>query len=238
MSKIYEALEHAQKQKSREQQPESAPAKPAMPGIEEEMVCLYRTIESMIPGQDGKTVQFIGSCAGEGTSTLARLFALTAAGKMSRSVLLVDEDRKNPGQPLFFKISAEKGLEENYRDGTLIENAIYATPEKNLSMAVISKNPASVARNLDPLLYEKLWADLKKRFDLVLVDSPPVIGSPASVMLSRFMDGTVLVVEADRTRWPVAENTKEKILRSQGKVLGMILNKRKYHIPESIYRRI
>ncbi|MFA7465395.1 MAG: hypothetical protein WCY54_10110 [Syntrophales bacterium] len=145
---------------------------------------------------------------------------------------------KNPGQHRYFKIGAENGLEESFRDGVPVESAIYATPERNLSLAVISKNPAAAARNLDLLLYEKLWMELKQRFDYVLVDSPPAGGSPGSVMLSRFMDGTVLVVEADRTRWPVAENTKEKILRSQGKVLGMVLNKRKYHIPEFIYRRI
>ncbi|MDD2671396.1 MAG: CpsD/CapB family tyrosine-protein kinase [Syntrophales bacterium] len=238
MSKIYEALEQAQKQKSMDQQPESVAPKREMPGVEGEMDCLYQTLESILPGTAGKTVQFIGSRAGEGTSTLARLFAVTVAGRMSRSVLLVDEDRKNPGQHRYFKIGAENGLEESFRDGVPVESAIYATPEKNLSLAVISKNPAAAARNLDLLLYEKLWMELKQRFDYVLVDSPPAGGSPGSVMLSRFMDGTVLVVEADRTRWPVAENTKEKILRSQGKVLGMVLNKRKYHIPEFIYRRI
>ena len=52
------------------------------------------------------------------------------------------------------------------------------------------------------------------------------------------VDGVVLVVEAEKTRWPVALNVKEKTEQGGGRVLGVVFNKRKYYIPEWLYRRI
>jgi Mrp family chromosome partitioning ATPase len=52
------------------------------------------------------------------------------------------------------------------------------------------------------------------------------------------VDGVVLVVEADKTRWPVAQSVKERIIQHGGNVLGMVLNKRRYYIPGFIYNRL
>ena len=56
--------------------------------------------------------------------------------------------------------------------------------------------------------------------------------------MASMVDGTVLVVEAEKTRWPVAVNVKERIKQSGGKVLGIAFNKRQYYIPGWLYRRI
>jgi Mrp family chromosome partitioning ATPase len=52
------------------------------------------------------------------------------------------------------------------------------------------------------------------------------------------MDGVVLVLEADKTRKPVAENLKNQIVQNGGNLLGMVFNNRRYHIPEAVYRRL
>jgi len=56
--------------------------------------------------------------------------------------------------------------------------------------------------------------------------------------LSQKVDGIVLVVEAEKTRWPVVESVKERITRSGGKILGIVFNKRRYHIPKWIYKTL
>ena len=50
------------------------------------------------------------------------------------------------------------------------------------------------------------------------------------------VDGVILVVEAEKTRWQVALSAKEKIIKSGGTILGTVFNKRKYYIPEYIYK--
>jgi Mrp family chromosome partitioning ATPase len=75
-------------------------------------------------------------------------------------------------------------------------------------------------------------------FDLILIDSAPAVKSPDSLALSRFADGVVLVLEAEKTRKPVAENLKNQIARSGGNLLGIVFNKHRHHIPDYIYKRL
>jgi Mrp family chromosome partitioning ATPase len=58
------------------------------------------------------------------------------------------------------------------------------------------------------------------------------------ISLSRYVDGVVLVLEAEKTRKPVAENLKNRILENGGNLLGMVFNNRRFHIPESVYKRL
>ena len=79
---------------------------------------------------------------------------------------------------------------------------------------------------------------MKERADWVLFDSPPITHHMDSVVLAPKVDGVVMVVEAERTRWEVAENARKSIKGGNGNVLGVILNKRRYPIPEWLYTRL
>jgi len=79
---------------------------------------------------------------------------------------------------------------------------------------------------------------LKQTFDLVLVDSWSVAVPPKPVLFSPHVDGVVLVVDAGKTRWQIAERQKRELTSQGGNVLGVILNNRTYPIPDSIYRRL
>jgi len=52
------------------------------------------------------------------------------------------------------------------------------------------------------------------------------------------VDGVVVVVEAEKTRWQVVENLKQKIENRGGNILGIVFNKRRFYIPDSIYRKL
>jgi len=83
-----------------------------------------------------------------------------------------------------------------------------------------------------------LLDSLKEQFDLIIIDSAPAFSSADGVGISSSVDGVVLVMEAETTRWPVTEEAKGRIIRNGGNILGIVLNKRKYHIPEFIYRHL
>ncbi|MFB3926924.1 MAG: CpsD/CapB family tyrosine-protein kinase [Syntrophales bacterium] len=238
MSKIYEALEQAQKEQKRILPGGSSPAgAPAVAGREDEMIGLYHSIETLLPGYERKSIQFIGSREGEGTSTIVRELALVAASKKSRTVLLVDEDRKNPKQHTYFGTTAEYSWENTIREGIPIEQAVYRTFSPNLFVTLVSRNAGFEAHSINPSMLTDLWERLTEAFDYILVDSPPMPSSPDSLVLSRMVDGIILVIEAEKTRWPVVECVKEKIVNCRGNILGVVLNKRKYHIPDYIYRK-
>ena len=103
--------------------------------------------------------------------------------------------------------------------------------------------PIDLSRGYAPLNFYSpkiidFWESLRQKYDLVFIDSSSASSSPDGIEIARRVDGVVLVVEAEKTRWQVVENLKEKIENSGGNILGMVFNKRRFYIPESIYRRL
>jgi Mrp family chromosome partitioning ATPase len=71
---------------------------------------------------------------------------------------------------------------------------------------------------------------------MVILDCPPVIDSGGSLVLPTKADATVLVLEAERTRREVVQRAKTSILNSGARILGVVLNKKRYHIPKVLYK--
>ncbi len=245
MSKIYEALQNAQQEVKDVEKPKmdltQTTAASPVPSVvemdlENEMVTLFQNVESRLPDAEKKVIQFIGAREGEGTTTIVREFARVAAKKLGKSVFLLDAGQHGTGRQIFLHITPESGWEaitakgeaagkSDYRGGTDLE---VCTAASHLSVPVNFYSPA----------IKDVWISLKKEYDLILIDSPPVSVSPDGLEICRRVDGVVLVMEAEKTRWQLAENLKEKILNNGGNILGLVFNKRRYYIPESIYRRL
>jgi Mrp family chromosome partitioning ATPase len=81
-------------------------------------------------------------------------------------------------------------------------------------------------------------AALQAEFDWVILDGPPVTAYPDAASIAAACGGAILVFEAERTRWEVAEEAKRVMENAGVDVLGAVLNRRKYHIPGFIYRRL
>lgn len=245
MAKIYEALENA-KIEVLNGSPEISPSRPTVSSssskfsklVVEKEIRVYQNLSAVISDSTKKVLQFIGSREGEGTSTVIREFARVSASKFGKLVLLLDADQYRPTQHLFFHIVAECGWQEVVRDNGPIEKALHQFGETRLFISPSSQNFASNPSIFNSLLIDVFWKKLKQRFDLILVDSPPATTSTDGLAMSSKVDGIVLVVEAEKTRWPVAENVRDRIKRSGGNILGIVLNKRRYYIPEWIYKKL
>lgn len=249
MSKIYEALEQAEKERKVLEPaipaPEAEPVKTEDSEIyslememEGEMLNLYHTIESLLPDRRKRVIVFVGSGEGEGTSTVAREFARIAIMTLGQRVLLVDADRHNPTQHFFCNVSPEFCLDDAVQSGDGPEKALYRVGKSTLFVSLVSRNSSSAVNIFDSPQFDVVWEGLKERFDLILVDSPPATVSSDGFAMFRRADGVVIVVEADKTRWPVVQSVREKVQQHGGNVLGLVLNKRRYYIPEFIYRRL
>ncbi len=250
MAKIYEALENAQKGRNGLEIPAIPSSHPpifsaALKSTKLDMELnmegesrLYQNLEALLPDTTKKIIQFIGSREGEGTSTVIREFARVSAIKFGKSVLLLDADRNHPSQHLFFNIKPEVGWEDVIQDDGPIDKALYQIGETRLFISPVSQHSASTPQMINSLQMDTFLKKLRQRFDLILIDSPPATTSSEGLSISSKVDGVVLVLEAEKTRWPVAENVKERITQSGGKILGIVLNKRRFYIPEFIYRRL
>jgi Mrp family chromosome partitioning ATPase len=82
------------------------------------------------------------------------------------------------------------------------------------------------------------FADLRKEFDFVLVDAPPLSRYADAITLGQVTDGFVLVLEANATRREVAQMAADSLRAAQIRILGAVLNKRTFPIPSLLYKKL
>ncbi len=247
MSKIYEALQRAAKVSP--QLGKAASAEKLLPkpdylrtsslAVEEQMLGLYRTLVALLPNRRGwgRAVQFIGSRRGEGVSVLSREFAKVCVRKLGASVLLLDADPEGP-QLAYFDVVPEQGWKRAVLEEQPVKGAITQIGDTKLYISQIAAPGESITQIVHAPAIEGIIEDLKRDYDFIVVDTPPAVSSADGLALSHKVDGVILVVEAESTRWQIVRNTKEKIELRGGNVLGVLFNKRRHYIPKFIYERL
>jgi protein-tyrosine kinase len=255
MSKIFDALENAQKEGIVGNTPVEAPPPPppvSLPvdsqhakaelDMEHEMIALYQTIAAALPDIDHRSILIVGSRSNEGTSTIARELAKVASLRLEKNVLLIDLDRSRPEHHIYTNFKTESNTVEQ-SPGTVVptvqdstEHDLHQVEESSLYVMPLFQRTMITPRTIESAKAGAFWEPLKERFDLIIVDSPPVMLFPDGPAIVSKVDGVILVVEAEKTKWQVALSVKEKIIKSGGTILGIVFNKRKFYIPEYIYK--
>jgi len=82
------------------------------------------------------------------------------------------------------------------------------------------------------------FTELRKEFDFVLVDAPPLSRYADAITLGQVTDGFVLVLEANATRREVAQMAADSLRAAQIRILGAVLNKRTFPIPSLLYKKL
>jgi capsular exopolysaccharide synthesis family protein len=188
-------------------------------------------------GKKIKALLFSSPTRGEGTSTVLSNFATSLAADGDR-VLLVDANLRNPSLHGSFGLERENGLTELLLNQRTLEEVIKETGVPNLfviTCGALHSNPFVILES-DSL--KTHTGEMKAKADWVLLDCPAITSCNDAASLAGSVDGLILVVEAERTRWEVAENARKSIKSGNGNVLGVVLNKRKYHIPNWLYKRL
>lgn len=213
---------------------EERPGQPQAPALTREMLLLHQSVDHLLPGVRRRIIHFTAARPGEGTSTVVRAYARTLAETIGRSVLIVDANETHPDQHLHLGVAPGAAPDDPASRGAM-DLAILPTTCPNLSVSPFAPRAPWLPSVFDPEAVAHAFARLREQFDTVLVDSSPVL-RPGTMALSSRADGVVLVVEAERTRWPVALQARRRIEESGGTLLGVVLNRRRYHIPRTVYR--
>ena len=248
MGKTYEALERAEKEYGGR-----APAAPSKPAAEtpppiplretapEKMDC-YEALKINIlarhPGQAIKTILFSGTTHGDGASTTAVNFATTLARNCRLKVLLIEANLRTPGLHTTFRIEPERGLSDMMTNGDKPGFYIKKVEPGNLSVVTAGSKLTGAVTLFESERFNKFLTAVRAVYDYIILDGPPVPSFSEARVICAKVDGVVLVVEAGKTREQVAVRAKKELEEAGGKVLGMVLNRRKYYIPEWIYKRL
>ena len=174
----------------------------------------------------------------EGASTVALNLAASFAKDNGCHVLLVDANFRHPFLHSSFNLPASPGFSDVIHEGADFHEATKESVIPNLfilTCGVGSPNPMVIFES--PKLVDLIEV-MRSEFDWVIFDCAPINLYPDSAVLAPRLDGTVLVIEAENKREEVAIQAKEHLERSGAKILGAVLNRRRYIIPDMVYRRL
>jgi capsular exopolysaccharide synthesis family protein len=188
-----------------------------------------------------KSILFSSPTEGEGTSTILSGFAMSLADQ-GEKVLLIDANSRSPSLHRTFDIGMENGLSDLLLLKSTLKEVIKGTDFKNLFVITVgtlgdglsvSGRGLFASNSLDSHI-----AKLRQEMDWVLLDGPPINHFDEGLTLAGKVDGVVMVVEAEKTRWEVAQAAKQRLEDSGAKILGVVLNKRRFYIPNWVYKTL
>jgi succinoglycan biosynthesis transport protein ExoP len=184
---------------------------------------LRTNIEFNRKSADANSITIVSGGAGEGKSTtLVNLAYICAQG--GYNTLMIDGDLRRPKLHTFFDINNSVGLTNYLTTDLMLEDVILQTPVDNLYFMPSGILPADAAGILNSRRMSELIADVKSRFDLVLIDSPPILGvSDASVLASE-VDLTMIVIQHRKLPRSMLVRVKQAIENVGGNLLGVVLN--------------
>jgi len=182
-----------------------------------------------------KTLMFVGASAGDGVSTTAIGFAQALAAGSVGGTVLVDANFRHPYLHKHFQVSGKPpGLVGLLAGDDPPTPAQTASP--NLYVIPCGHDGTAEPPPFDSAQFGQFLADMKSRWDYVVVDAAPVLYSPESLCIAAKVDAVVMVVRAGTTRQKLAKRAKQQIEEVGGMVVGVVLNRRKYYIPEALYK--
>jgi capsular exopolysaccharide synthesis family protein len=165
----------------------------------------------------------LSSGAGEGKSTTIFNMAYVCA-QQGEKVLLVDADLRRPVQHTILGVSNRFGLTNVLLRDVPVEEAIKATSVPNLHFLPSGRLPRTSLGILDPKRIRELIASLKSKYDVVLIDTPPLVGISDSSIIAKETDGAILVVQYRKYPREMLIKAKQ-ILDSLGiHAIGAVLN--------------
>lgn len=198
--------------------------------ISEVFRTLRTNIQFMNVDEKLKSLLITSTVPGEGKSWVSANLAVTFA-QAGKRVLIVDSDMRKGRQHSIFELSNEKGL-SNYLIMTtkhnnldLIGEYIQSTIVDNLYVMTAGMVPPNPSELLTSQKMVDLISDLEKIFDIVIFDGTPSTIVTDAIILSKFVDTTLIVSAHKITKIDDLNQVKRNILNVGGKIAGVVINK-------------
>lgn len=205
-------------------------------------------LESVILEQKAKTILFTSAKAGEGKSTVSSNTAIALA-QSGEKVILIDSDLRKPQYHMIFGLDNSRGLSnilsgefeaEQQLNGIInskpmtFESYLHATSVESLKVLTSGPVPMNPITLLKSPRMNAVIAESTKLANIVIFDSPPILGVIDAAILSTMVDLTVIVMSENEVRRAEAAQVKHAMSQVGANIIGVVLNKAGIH-PETYY---
>jgi Mrp family chromosome partitioning ATPase len=151
-------------------------------------------------------------------------------------LIVVEANFRNPSIAQNLGLTLDKTLSTILSERGNPERAIQR--DSSFGVSVIPAAPVTDGTMIEPILenFGDLLTELRKKYRYILLDSPPAMPFIDASIISGSTDGVVIVVESNATRSEVLNDAIDRLKSGGAPILGVILNKREFHIPRWLYR--
>ncbi|MGP4074861.1 CpsD/CapB family tyrosine-protein kinase [Halobacillus sp. K22] len=153
------------------------------------------------------------------TANVAVVFA-----QQGKKVLLVDADLRKPTVHYTFRADNTSGLSNFLVRNRSLKELAKESRVENLDLLPSGPIPPNPSELLGSTMMEKLIGEAKEHYDMIIFDTPPVLAVADSQVLSKFVDGALVVVRSKQTEQEAAGKAKEQLEQSRANILGVVLN--------------
>ena len=176
-------------------------------------------------GKDIKVITITSSVPNEGKSSVAFDLSKTMA-EGGKKILMVDADlRKSVLAAKYHIQGIDKGLSHYLTGQAEIEDIIYETETEGFYLSVagpLSPDPTSL---LDSDQFQKFIDKVREDYDYVIIDAPPLGVVIDAVIIGKYCDGAVIVIEKGVIKRKVVQDVIKQLKRGEVRILGAVLNK-------------
>ena len=187
----------------------------------------YRTVRTSIlfslPGKGSKAMIFTSSSPQEGKSATVANLAISFA-QLGVKVVVVDADLRKPRQHKIFKVKNTVGLSDYLTGRRGFEDVIQKTAVDHFWLIPSGTHPPNPAELLNSEMMKDFVRLLKERFDVILIDTPPVMAVIDPVIISSYVDSTVIVLRTGKAARKPVLRTVSELRRAQAKIIGVVFN--------------
>jgi succinoglycan biosynthesis transport protein ExoP len=175
----------------------------------------------------GRCVLITSAIGGEGKTSLAAQLAGNC-GSAKMSTLLIDADLRRASLCKLLDVPDGLGLTDLLQDECALEEAIIPVQEGAYYLLRSGTATKAITRLLQSRKCEQLICQLRQFYDLVIIDSPPVLPVPDALILGQWADGAVLAARYDISRFPQVERARRQLDSAGIAILGTVINGMKH----------
>jgi capsular exopolysaccharide synthesis family protein len=207
-------------------------------GMWRELGIMRNLVESQLPSRKFRSLLVTSATSEEGVSMVTANFAKTLADDPALNVLVVDANPQEAVQHELFSLDNTRGFVEFVRGDSKLDDVISVTSRKNLSVITSGAATGGMFQLVGTERIAAFIEELQARFHYLFFDAPPVLLYPETAVLGSHVDGVLLVVRSVSTRREAVARARDALTKSGCNIVGVVLNRYRYSIPEFIYKRI
>ena len=176
-------------------------------------------------GVDNKVIMLTSSMPGEGKTSTSFNLAVSLA-EIGKKVVLIDADMRKSNLVKRYMVEIRvKGLSQFLSGQDKIEDVLYETNIPNLHLMFAGAVPPNPAELLNGAIFAKLVEAMRKLYDYVIIDTPPLGSVTDAAVVSRVCDGVIFVCAAGEVKRKIAQDIVRQVTSAGCRLLGVVLSK-------------